>query len=166
VALLGSACHRYYLVRGDVVINPGVVMSSRMPALLCTGRGGSPDVSAMSAQPLTDERGGVALVLCHAPDRAVRLPFTERLYYGSLPRQMHIYAFTEPAPDAQPMCDSQPDNAVVQISTAEWGGYRRCFDRQWPSNGMAFTVTFDDSKAKTWTEEDGTWTEKRDIALR
>jgi hypothetical protein len=166
-ALPGTACHRFYDVRGDVVINPRAVPASEMPALLCTGRGGAPEVAGMYARPLTDEHSrGVALVLCRDPNTVVRVPFKEGLYYGSLPREMHIYAFREAAPDTQPICETQPGKSVIQVSASEWTGYRRCFDRHTPTKDMAFAVTFDDAKARTWTENKGTWTEQRDITLR
>jgi hypothetical protein len=166
VAVLVAGCHRFYEVHGDVVINPGTLAASRMPVAICMGRGGAPETSAMYARPAHDEHmRAAAYVLCRDPSKPVRIPFAEGVYYGSLPRQMHVYAFTESVPDAQPYCDSLPGEAVIMIFAVKWKGYLRCFDRTQPSREMGFAVTYDDSKARTWTEDGGRWNEKRDIVL-
>ena len=157
--LAGSGCHRSYDVRGDLVINPGSAAVAVLPALLCTGRGGPPVSSGMYAQP-------VGYVLCRRPTEPVRVPYKDGVYYGSVPHRMHIYGFTEAAPDAQALCDSQPNSTVLLAPGPEWIGYRRCFERNEPNRDMAFVVTFDDSKGRSWSEEGGTWTEVRDIVLR
>jgi hypothetical protein len=160
-------CDRYYHVNGELVLNPTAAATSTTPAVLCTGRGGPPESSGMYAHPVANEQSGIrGYVLCRRPSEVTKVPYKEGVLYGSIPRQMHIYAFVEPAPDAQELCDRQPNVAIIPVREQGWTGYRRCYDRRLPSKDMRFVVTYDDGKAKTWTEGPGGWFEQRDIVLR
>jgi hypothetical protein len=166
-ALATAACDRWYDVRGQLVIGPSARAAVVTPAVLCTGRGGPPDTSGMYAHPVADERAGVrGYLLCRRPAEPERVPYKDGVLYGSIPRRMHIYAFAEPDPDSQALCDLQPTLAIVPVRAWEWSGYRRCYSRRKPSTDMEFVVTYDDRQPKTWMEGEGGWLEERDIVLR
>jgi hypothetical protein len=177
-----SACHRLYEIQGSVLVAPSAVRKARLPSVLCSGPGGSLETTSVHGHTTErpQERDGhpTALIFCSEPQVGETFPLRESIYYGSLPRRAHVYAWLAPVPAAQSLCaESKTDTVEVDRDTlyhlkllTEADTHRG--DPSWPCGGnppkgapMTFAVTFD-PEHKTWEERDGgQWIERRALRI-
>jgi hypothetical protein len=175
VAMLAGGCHRSYEIMGDVFVTPSAVRRAQLPAVLCVGTGGDLKTTFVHGHP-----GGA--LFCAEPKVAEVFRLAEWIYYFSLPRQAHVYAWLVPVPAAAGRCAGEggtvsiDDDALYPIMLSSMrsehtGGEAYRYGR-WPCGEnpstmtpMTFAVTFDPN-AKTWEEADsGHWIERRVLRL-
>jgi hypothetical protein len=178
-----SACHRFYEIRGSVQVAPSAVRRARLPSVLCTGTGGALEKSLVHGRPAgrSQQRDPhpTITVFCSEPQVAEAFPLLESIYYGSLPRQAHVYAWLAPIAAAEPLCVGfatgtvEIDGATMYRLKLEVQDSTRRSDPTWPCGNKppkgaptTFAVTFD-PEHKSWEEDDGgRWIERRILYLQ
>lgn len=177
-----TACHRSYDVQGSVTVVPAAARKARLPAVLCTGYGGSLDWAVVRGSPAAGlhESGKLwaPVIFCKEPRAEEIFPLRGSIYHGSMPYRAHIYAWLAPVPVAEPLCaeagtDIVPvrDSKLYELKLKAQAQTRRA-DPEWPCGHlppavvpMTFGVTFDPDHP-TWDESDGArWIERRDLRL-
>jgi hypothetical protein len=181
-AVVTSACHRLYEIQGTIQVAPSAVRKARLPSVLCSGPGGSLETSYVHGHPTerAQERSvsPVAMIFCSEPQVGETFPLRESIYYGSLPRQAHVYAWLAPVPAAESLCSEFKTDVVAvdrdalyrlklvtQAATHRADPSWPCGDKPSTGEPMTFAVTFDPDH-KTWEEQDGgRWTERRVLRI-
>jgi len=119
-------------------------------------------------------------IFCGPSPQEVEFPLYESIYYGSIPRRAHVYAWFAPVPAAAELCAEggeptiQVDQATLDrlMSPDDAGkspGERApvsypCGRNPTLDMPMAFAVTFDPAN-KTWSEAGARWIERRDLRI-
>jgi hypothetical protein len=173
-----------YEIRGIVVVaGKGPGGEETMPTVLCSGHGGPLETSGVYGRPML---GGTdsseATVFCYRPSQVTSFPLRESIYYGSIPRRAHVYAWLAPVPGAVQLCRDHGTPIVkvdylvlyqmmsrkeseepVARSALE---SRPCGASPSPSMPMDYAVTFDPQNP-TWTEQEGgRWIEQRTLRIK
>jgi hypothetical protein len=179
ICLMG--CHRMYEIRGDIVVAGSGLQKSHLPSVLCQGRGGPLESSGIYGRPVSrNERN--ATIFCVAQSADYVFPLRESIYYGSIPRRPHVYAWLAPVPAAVDVCKGaagpsvevdikeldrlmSPDDAAKPFherAPVTWP----CGEKPAREMPMDFAVTFDPDR-KTWTDKGGgTWIEQRTLRIK
>jgi hypothetical protein len=177
-----SACHRLYEIQGTIQVATSAVRKARLPSVLCSGPGGSLETSGVHGHPTerAQAHGGspAALIFCSEPRAGETIPLRESIYYGSLPRQAHVYAWLAPVPAAESLCAEFKTDVVevdrhalyrlrlvTQAATHHGDPSWPCGNKPSTGEPMSFAVTFDPDH-KTWEEQDrGRWIERRALRI-
>ena len=183
LGLAMGGCHRLYQIQGAVQVVPTAAKKARLPAVLCSGPGGALETSFVHGHPTwrptkSDVARGKATIFCSEPRANEQFSLDEAIYYGSLPREAHVYAWLAPVPAAESLCAESQEatvevdpTALYQLELATQSLTHRG-DPSWPcgpkpdaSAPMSVVIAFD-PKNKTWKEDDqGHWIEHRTIRL-
>jgi hypothetical protein len=91
VALTG--CHRMYELQGEIIVAPGAVRKGCAPAFICAGHGGPPASSGIYGTACLPPLHRGHHRACEPPVAPVSFTLKESLYYGSVPRRAHVYAW-------------------------------------------------------------------------
>jgi hypothetical protein len=177
-----TACHRSYEVRGSVTVVPTAARKARLPAVLCTGYGGSLDWALVHGHPVQglQETGKrwAPVIYCSEPRAEDIFPVRESIYYGSMPRRAHVYAWLAPVPVAESLCAEAGtdivevrDSTLYELKLRAQAQTRRA-DPEWPCGHlppsvvpMTSAVTFDPDHP-TWDASEGArWIEHRSLRL-
>lgn len=176
-----TGCHRMYEIRGEIMVASSAVRKGGAPTFICAGHGGPLASSGISGQPARRPSNAGITVLCEPPVAPVSFILEESIYYGSVPRRAHVYAWLVPAPAAAVLCENASadgtitldydalDRLVLPLEAAKpWHdrspATRLCGQNPRPGDPMAFAITFDPDN-KTWNERGGTWTERRTLRI-
>ena len=179
VALTG--CHRMYEIRGEIIVAPSAVRKGGVPAFICAGHGGPLASSGIYGQPAYRSSAAGITVLCQPPVAPVSFILEESIYYGSVPRRAHVYAWLVRAPAADVLCKNASadgtitldydalDRLVMPVEAAKpWHhrspATRLCGQNPRREDPLAFAITFDPDN-KSWNEKGGTWTERRTLRI-
>jgi hypothetical protein len=182
--VLATGCHRLYEIRGVVIVGAtGPVGEKTTPAVLCSGHGGPLETSGVYGRPIFARTGSSeATIFCYRPNQMTTFPLRESIYYGSIPRRAHVYAWLAPVPGAVQLCEERgtpmlkvdyrilyrmmsPKESEKPVARS-FLERRPCGSKPSPSIPMDYAVTFDPENP-TWTEhENGTWIEQRTLHIK
>lgn len=175
-------CDREYVIEGHVVVARGAG-GDVAPSVLCVGKGGPLDSSAVWGHPAArSDTSSAATIFCGPAPRDMAFPLREEITMGHLPRLARVYAWLEPVGAAKKLC-ADAAKATIDIDTdrldqlMEPDDARRppgerapvsypCGRNPRPGMHMTYAVTFDPDH-ETWTKSSSgaAWTEKRDLRL-
>lgn len=168
--LLLCSCDRVYTIQGTAVVPRGI-SGNGVPALVCVGRGGPLESSAIYGHPAnhasaTSQMEGT--LFCRPAADDIEFPFRETIIAGHLPREARVYAWLEPVPLAAKLCDGAAsttldidartlDHLVSPRDADKPPGERApvtwpCGRNPMPGTHLASAVTFDPDH-KTWSDD-------------
>jgi hypothetical protein len=160
VATITMGGPRFYVADGTAVVPAAVVRHVGTPAVLCSGRGGPLETSAVYGFPLGRDLDQKPRVFCGAPTGPMSFEYRESVYSSKLPRRMHVYVWLERHPELGSLCAGQTE-PVVEVEIHNLKGYaneihnlkgdastgppeRPCL-RPDTRGGLGYTIVFDGS---------------------
>jgi hypothetical protein len=150
VATVTMGGNRFYVADGTAVVPTAVVRHVGTPALLCSGRGGPLETSAVYGAHLGRDLDQKPRVFCGAPHGSMSFEYRESVYSSNLPRRMHVYVWLERHAELGSLCAGQAE-PVVEVEVHNLKGYasagppdRPCL-RPDTRGGLGYTIVFDGS---------------------
>jgi hypothetical protein len=142
--------HAFYVVDGMARITPSAVEQTSLPAVVCVGRGGPLETSAVVALPQGFENEPqTGYLFCRTPSAPITIDYQISLYTSMKPRRMHAYVWLELHRELASYC-SPGGPLAVKVPTQAFAGYRSEAPPDWPcfkpatSAALGYAVAFDD----------------------
>jgi hypothetical protein len=176
-ALALAGCDGIYFIKGTIRVNPSAVSRIGGPSVVCEGRGGPLETSAVAGRPA--RRPGAAhgaTLFCAAPGTEQVFELNQMFIGAHMPTRAHAYAWLAPVPRAKAVCKAGETIKEVDYSTLDELMSRDptkpaskrapvdypCGEKPQPGWPMDQAITFDPDHV-TW---DANGTEHRDLQLR
>ena len=129
------------------MVSPAALAHVKLPALVCSGHGGPLESSGVYGSPLGSSLERPPQVLCSGTAGSTALAYEESVYYGKLPRQMHVYVWLEPHPELEKQCRAAT-SPIISVAHRDLKGYGSEKPTDWPcfapdrNGSLGYAVAF------------------------